>query len=86
VHKDVIPYSICRGNYAVSAAANKIGMQRAGISPENIENLNRAIRIILKSTSTVADSLERVAKECQVSKELEYLVNFVKNSKRGIAK
>ncbi|MGE3975528.1 MAG: acyl-ACP--UDP-N-acetylglucosamine O-acyltransferase [Bdellovibrionales bacterium] len=86
VHKDVIPYTICRGNYAVSAATNKIGLQRSGMTPENVENINRAVRIILKSTSTVAESLERVAKECQMTKEMEYLVNFVKNSKRGIAK
>jgi UDP-N-acetylglucosamine acyltransferase len=86
VHKDVIPYSICRGNYAVSAATNKIGLARAGVTPENIDNINRAIRILLKGTGTVADSIDRIARECQSSKEIEYLVSFVKSSKRGIAK
>src|ERR1043165_5565834 len=33
VNKDVIPYSICRGNYAVSAATNKIALERSGFAP-----------------------------------------------------
>ena len=86
VHKDVVPYSICRGNYAVCAATNKIGLSRSGFSPDVVENIHRAIRIIIKGSSTIAEGIERINRECQMTTEVEYLVNFVKNSKRGIAK
>jgi len=86
VHKDVIPFSICRGNYAVCAATNKIGLSRSGMSSENVENIHRAIRIIIKGSSTINEAVERILRECQVTSDVEYLINFVKNSKRGIAK
>lgn len=86
VHKDVVPFSICRGNYAVCAATNKIGLQRSGMDAEKVENIHRAIRIIIKGSSTIGEGIERITRECKISPEVEYLINFVKNSKRGIAK
>jgi UDP-N-acetylglucosamine acyltransferase len=86
VHKDVLPYSICRGNYAVCAATNKIGLQRSGFDSEKVENIHRAIRIIIKGSSTIAEGIDRIQRECLPTPEIEYLVNFVKTSKRGIAK
>jgi UDP-N-acetylglucosamine acyltransferase len=86
VHKDVVPFSICRGNYAVCAATNKIGLSRSGMAPDKVENIHRAIRIIIKGSSTVNEGVERILRECQMTSEIEYLISFVKNSKRGIAK
>ncbi len=86
VHKDVLPFSICRGNYAVCAATNKIGLQRSGMDNEQVENLHRAIRIIIKGSSTIAEGIERIGRECQMNPQMEYFINFVKSSKRGIAK
>lgn len=86
VHKDVVPFSICRGNYAVCAATNKIGLSRSGFTPEAVENIHRAIRIIIKGSSTVNEGIERILRECQMTPEVEYLIKFVKSSKRGIAK
>jgi len=86
VHKDIIPYSISRGNYAVSSATNKIGLQRAGFSTETIESIHKAIRIILKGSATLQEAIDRITKECAPSPELDYLLQFVKSSKRGLAK
>lgn len=86
VNKDILPYCIARGNYAVATATNKIALERAGFSEEKVETLHQAIRIILKGTSTTNEAIERIQRECIPSPEIEYLVDFVRNSKRGLAK
>jgi UDP-N-acetylglucosamine acyltransferase len=86
VNKDVLPYTIAQGKYAVMRATNRIGLERAGYSKEDIESINRAVRIITKGTDTMEESLERIAKECEKSPALDYLVEFLKASTRGVAK
>lgn len=86
VNKDILPYSIAQGNYAVVRATNKIGLERSGLPPKAIEAIHKAIRIITKGSSTIAEGLARIQEECQDSAELRVLVDFIKSSKRGLAK
>ena len=86
VNKDIIPYSIAGGNYAVARATNKIGLERSGLTAEVIEDLHRALRILIKGSSTIQDALVRIEAECRPGPEVLYLTDFVRNSKRGIGK
>ncbi len=86
VNKDILPFSKAQGNYAVCRATNKIGLARKGFSPEEVENVHRAIRIILMGSDTIQDGLERIQRECQISDNITYFIDFIRNSKRGIAK
>jgi len=85
VNKDVAPFAIAQGKYAVMRAANQVGMDRAGFDKKDIEAVRKAIRIITKGGDTVDGSLERIAKECEMSPALERLIEFVKTSERGLA-
>ncbi len=85
INKDIIPYSMAQGRYAVIRATNRIGLERAGYKKEDIESVNRAIRILTKGSSTVAEALERIDKECPKSDALDYLLNFIRSSERGLA-
>ena len=89
VIKDILPYTIARGSYnAVSSATNKIGLQRANFSPEDILAIHKVIRIILKSKRSqeeVIQEIEASLKE-NPSSFVQRIVDFVKNSKRGLAK
>jgi len=86
VNKDVMPFTIAQGKYAVSRAANEVGLQRAGFSKEEIENVYRAIRIVTKGGRTIEEALRDISTECQPSENIQYLVNFIKKSERGIAR
>lgn len=86
VNKDILPFSKAQGNYAVCRATNKVGLQRKGFPPEEVENVHRALRIIIMGTDTMDESIARIKAECQISPNIEYLFNFIKNSKRGIAR
>jgi UDP-N-acetylglucosamine acyltransferase len=50
-----------------------------------MEQLNRAFKILFNEGHTIRRALEKVEKEVKLNKEVSYLVNFVKNSQRGIA-
>lgn len=86
VNKDILPFSKAQGNYAVSRATNKIGLQRNGFTAEETENVHRAIRIMLMGSDTVDEGIARIQSECVPSEPISYFINFVKSSKRGIAK
>lgn len=86
VNKDILPFSRAQGNYAVCRATNKIGLQRKGFSIDEVENIHRAMRIVLMGSDTVDEAITRIKKECTGSPNIDYLVDFIRNSKRGIAK
>jgi UDP-N-acetylglucosamine acyltransferase len=88
VNKDILPYTIARGNYAVSSATNKIGLERAGFSSQDISLIHKAIRSILKSEKVqeeVIQDIEASLKE-NPSAAVQRIVDFVKASERGVAK
>lgn len=86
VNKDVLPFTMVQGNYAVSRATNKIGLERAGFDKDEIENIHRAIRALLMGNRTIDEALELISQECSPSPNIEHLVNFVRRSERGIAR
>ncbi len=90
VNKDIVPYTIARNgeSYAVSTVTNKIGLERAGVKKEDIENIHRALRVILKSGETVEKCIEMVkeSNEGKLSKYLAHLISFIEGSERGIAR
>jgi UDP-N-acetylglucosamine acyltransferase len=85
VNKDILPFSRARGNYAVCIATNKIGLARKGFPREEVQNIHKALRILILGSDTVEEALARMQTECQPSSNLEYLMNFIRTSKRGVA-
>ncbi len=86
VNKDVLPFSKAHGKFAVMRGTNKIGLQRNGYSMEEVSNVHRAIRIIVMGTETVEQAIDRISTECNLSPNIEYLINFIRHSNRGIAR
>lgn len=86
VNKDILPYSIAQGSYAVTRATNKIGLERAGFSADDIENIHRAIRLLIMGNRTVDEAIEQIQKECGNSERIQGFVKFVRDSERGIAR
>ncbi len=86
VNKDIMPFTMAQGKYAVARALNSVGLERAGFSKEEVDNLYKAIRMITKGGRTVEEALEDIKSECAPSENLEYLVQFIRKSERGIAR
>ncbi len=85
INKDILPFTIAQGSYAISRATNKIGLERGGISEDAIKNINRAVRFLTQRSGTIEEAITRIQTECTVGEEVQYMVDFIKNSERGVA-
>lgn len=86
VVQDVLPYSTCDGHPARHYGLNLEGLKRANISSRAKRSLKQAFKLLLKSGLTIPHALESIKKEIPHCPEVSYLVEFVKNSNRGIGR
>ena len=82
--KDIPPYIIAGRDPIAYCGINIIGLRRRGFSNETIENIHNAYRLIYNSGMTVSDALAKIKAEFTMTPEIEYIVSFIENSKRGI--
>ena len=86
VNKDILPFAIAQGKYAVMRAANQIGMERSGFDKDAIDQVRKALRIITKGKSTVEAAMERILHEVEEpTPALQQLIAFTQSSERGLA-
>ncbi len=84
INKDVPPYMLVRGP-SVVRSVNLIGLRRAKFSRETIDGIREAYKFLYLSDLNTAQAIEEM-KKLKPSKELDHLMEFVQNSKRGICK
>ena len=83
---DVAPYTIVNGTRAEVVGLNKIGMQRAGMTPEQVERVEQAFKIFFRMKLQSAEALARLEAELGAFPEVAHFVAFVKGSKRGVTR
>jgi UDP-N-acetylglucosamine acyltransferase len=86
VNKDILPFTIAEGHWAVPKATNKVGMRRAGYDAGEIRAVDRAVRILLDRRLTVAEAIECVRALGEPEPAVEELLAFAATSKRGLAR
>ncbi|MBK8810227.1 MAG: acyl-ACP--UDP-N-acetylglucosamine O-acyltransferase [Acidobacteria bacterium] len=86
VVKDALPFAISQGNHAKCYGLNRIGMKRRGYSKETIEKLHRAYHLLLSSKLNTTQAVERIRDEIRDCPEVDYLVEFIESSSRGVVK
>jgi UDP-N-acetylglucosamine acyltransferase len=83
--QDVLPFVKTVGNRpAKTYGVNHIGLERKGFTKETIEALQRAYRILVRSKLLLEQALTKIETELGFFAETQYLVDFVRSSKRGI--
>ncbi len=85
VTQDIPPFSTAAGNRARVVGINKEGLKRKGFSAELIRALHKSFRGLLKSKESKEDAIKNLEPLCAEYPEVRVFVDFVKNSKRGIA-
>ncbi|MBP6001942.1 MAG: acyl-ACP--UDP-N-acetylglucosamine O-acyltransferase [Pyrinomonadaceae bacterium] len=86
VVKDALPYAIIQGNHAKCYGLNRVGAKRRGYPKETIEKLNHAFRLLLSAKMNTTQALEKIREDISGCKEVDLLVDFIENSKRGVVK
>lgn len=86
VVKDAMPFAISQGNHAKCYGLNRLGMKRRGYAKETIEKLHHAYHLLLSSKLNTSQAVERIKEEILDCAEVDYLVEFIESSKRGVVK
>ncbi|MCM8768216.1 MAG: acyl-ACP--UDP-N-acetylglucosamine O-acyltransferase [Candidatus Omnitrophica bacterium] len=85
ITKDILPFVMADGHPAVPWGINKIGLKRRNFSPEKIDLLEKAYRILFRSGLNVSAAVEALGKFSE-SEEIRQIITFIRNSQRGIAR
>ncbi|MEN9849569.1 MAG: hypothetical protein RL368_2309 [Pseudomonadota bacterium] len=86
IFKDVPPFVTVWGNRAEAYGLNKEGLKRHGFSPETIQALHNAYKTIYRSNHTTEQAIEILNEKIAEFPEVGLMVEFLKNSKRGIVR
>ena len=81
--QDIPPYIIAGKEPTRYAGINLVGLRRRGFSNDLIDLIHNAYRL-LYSQGTMADGIKKIQSERQVTPEIQYIIDFVSSSKRGI--
>jgi len=86
VTQDVVPYSMSDGHPLKVYGLNTVGLERAKVPQESRNALKKAFKILFNSGLTVSHALDEIKSEVPKHPEVNYLIEFVAASERGISK
>lgn len=84
--QDVPPYAMAAREPVAFCGLNLVGLRRRGFSAELIENIHNTYRVLYQRGKLRDERFKEVRETVPMSKEIEYILNFVETSKRGIIK
>jgi UDP-N-acetylglucosamine acyltransferase len=86
VRQDILPYTAAGGNPCKIKSLNVVGLRRHNYSPERISNLKRAYKTIFRSGLTETKALAQLKEEMSDVQEVQFMIEFIGRSKRGLAR
>ena len=81
--QDIPPYIIAGKEPTKYCGINLVGLRRRGFSNELIDSIHEAYRL-LYSKGVLKEGIEEIKKNLQITPEIQYIIDFVESSKRGI--
>ncbi|MDP7399592.1 MAG: hypothetical protein QF541_22165, partial [Lentisphaeria bacterium] len=84
--QDVCSFCIADGVPAETRVTNKIGMQRNGKSPEQIQAVANAFRVIFQSDLPIDAAVAALRDSAAEFAEVQTMLDFIAASERGLAR
>lgn len=86
VVQDIAPWFIADGQPAIIRAINKIGLERNGFTPEQIERVKQIHRILFRSGLNRTQAMEKLTAHADAATpEFQQIIAFAKKCERGLA-
>ena len=82
--QDIPPYIKAMGEPLRYAGINSIGLLRNNFDQDIISSIKKAYRIIYRSEYNFSQALEHIRNSLSTNEEINNIINFIKNSSRGI--
>lgn len=86
ISKDVAPFTKVAHMPASFVGINSIGLRRRGFTPEQITLIQDMCRVLFQSGMSYSNACETIETEYPQSDLRDMMINFVRNSKRGVCK
>ncbi len=86
VRKDVPPYVKAGQDPLCYVGINAIGLRRRQFTPEQIQHVHDVYRILYQQGKSVANAIQLIESDLPASPERTEILEFIRNSKRGIMK
>ena len=84
--QDIPPYCMAAREPVAYCGLNLVGLRRRGFSSELIENIHNTYRLLYQRGKLREECLQEIREMVPMSPEIEYILDFVTSSKRGIIK
>jgi UDP-N-acetylglucosamine acyltransferase len=86
VRKDVPPFTKAGKEPLSYIGINSIGLRRRGFTTEKIREIQNIFRILYQKNYNTTQALEIIEAKMEATKERDQIIQFIKNSQRGIMK
>ena len=84
ISQDVPPYILVAGSPIEYSGINSVGLKRRGFSVQDRKDIKNIYNIYFRSKSNRNDNLLKIKNEMNSHKNSEAIINFIKQSERGI--
>ena len=85
VTQDVLPFSLTSAKRENKAfGINKVGLIRRGFTPDRLDKLQKAFRLLLASKMNTTQAVEKLRE--MGGEDVELVVKFIEKSQRGVIK
>lgn len=86
INKDIPPYVKAGRDPIAYTGINSIGLRRRGFSNDEIREIQEIYRYLYLSRLNVSDAVDRIEAELPATKDRDEIIEFIRNSKRGIVR
>jgi UDP-N-acetylglucosamine acyltransferase len=87
ISQDVPPYSMVVAPRATKCyGPNKVGLERNGFSPDRIQSIEQAYRLLLRSKLNTSQALDKMRETLSHSEDVQTLIEFIESAERGLTK
>jgi UDP-N-acetylglucosamine acyltransferase len=84
--QDVAPYVMVAGSPCEAYGLNIVGLRRRGFRRDAIRQIKDAYRLIFQSELNVSQALDELSARDDLTPEVDYMIEFIRASDRGITK
>lgn len=86
INKDIPPF-VKAGRYPIAfTGINSIGLRRRNFTNDQIRDIQEIYRYLYLSRLNVSDAVDRIEAELPATPERDLIIEFIRNSKRGIVR
>ena len=82
--QDVPPYTMAAREPVSYCGLNLVGLRRRGFKAETIDNIHNAYRLLYQRDKLREECIREIRETIPSSPEIEYILKFVGESKRGV--